>query len=171
MNILLNNKTINKLTKLTVDSNNPKIELNYLYFDCDNKKVVCTDTKQLLLIDLDLGYNEDKYIPIKDCKKEILFSDSVGKNYPEYQRLIPQRYKKEFNSISQMFQYDGLNMNNNTKTLDYTNEKLMKILTEFNSNKDIEYIRYFVSESLYYFTFKIDGFGCKLITMPITEEV
>jgi len=70
-------KKIVKIMKQFVVKNNPEIELNYIFYDSKNKRLIATDTRRLLIIEKDLG-EEDLYIDIynrNDCVEKIVIED------------------------------------------------------------------------------------------------
>jgi len=91
-------KKIVKIMKPFVEKNNPKIELNYIYYDSVNKRLIATDTRRLLIIEKDLG-EEDLYIDVynrNDCINKVVIEDgfiackSDDFKYPNIDKIIPQ---------------------------------------------------------------------------------
>jgi len=92
-------KKIVKIMKPFVDKNNPKIELNYIFYDSKNKRLIATDTKRLLIIEKDLG-NEDLYIDIhnkNECSNRVVIEDGfiACKNdmfkFPNVEYILKQK--------------------------------------------------------------------------------
>lgn len=146
-----------KIIKLVVDKNNPKQELNYLYFDSLNKRLVACDTLSLLVIDTEIDMNEDKYIAINESSKRIVYEDK-SLTYPNYERVIPQTFTT-YNNIYEMIQDSELKF-------PIYNKRIQSILTNIRDFKDITNVRYCVSTTCtYMITFNYLELNCKLVIM------
>jgi hypothetical protein len=92
------------------DKNNPKLELNCIYFDCNENNIVSTDTRKLTIQKIDNLINYNFFLPKSFLKKsniidkvyqsEKYFKFEIGGDnfylkksffgrYPDYKRIIP----------------------------------------------------------------------------------
>ena len=171
--MLLKNKTLNKIIKMVVDTNNPKEELNYLYYDSNNKKLVCGDTRQMLLIDTEMEYNEDKFVAIKESKNKLLYVDDKTLKYPSYDRIVSfdRKFDVEYDNYIELLQDKSLNTLDRLYSLAITNKRLMSLITELESNKDIKNLTYCISNQIYVIKFSINDIRCICVTMPCIHKL
>lgn len=163
MNIL-NNKNLIQLLKLCVAKNNPKEALNYAFYDCDNKKLIASDTTMLMIVHkVDLEeYDDNTLIAIHESKKRLL-TVKIDDVYPDYQRIIPtsNKQQKSYNTLFELLQDDSL-------FFPYYNKNLHTFLTKVGAfNKDTTYS---INSHLYQISGEVDDYKYDLITMPVNSN-
>jgi len=89
-------KLFNVLKSFT-DPKSSKIELGYLFYDANNKKLVATNTKQLIIVGYDLGVEQNLFIDVNNkgigvnpivVDSQIAYKENSIGNFPKYENVI-----------------------------------------------------------------------------------
>jgi len=116
-------KDLLKVLKQFTDKNNPKMEVNFTYYDAKNQNFVATEAKRMLVINYPYPFEKDMWFDVhkKVKNKDKIVATFRGINavdiegkFPNYQRIIPQsssyieiepEIDDDVNFILQNFQY------------------------------------------------------------------
>lgn len=168
-------KNVLKLSSLVADYNNPRMEINYTFYD--GKNLVSTDTKRLLIIDMETFGSEmvlletGKVAKKKENADGICFgipciSESKIGKYPSYERIIPKELEK-FECIEIPLDAtinETLFYIYKYQCFDY---KFIECLFKCEARIEFAYFNKEYTVSPFVLTGKIDGYNFKYIVMPI----
>ena len=90
-------KKLFNLLKSFTDPKSAKIELGYILYDTNNKKLVSTNTRQLIIIEYDLGYETNLLIDVNNkgigvnpivVGSQIAYKENTIGCFPKYENVI-----------------------------------------------------------------------------------
>jgi hypothetical protein len=160
------NQDLVKIIKNVVDKNNPKKELNYLYYDGLNKKLVSYDTLSILICDMSsvTELKDNKFIDINLSAKKIICENDDGFKYPEYARINPTNYKDRYDNVYSMIKDETLNF-------PIYNKRIQTILTTVRECKNIKKVSYGLTSAVYKIEFYYFDIKCEWVLMSNTFNI
>ena len=95
-------KKLMNVMKAFTDPKSPKVELRFVYYDFDNKKLVATDTRRLLVVEYELNVNEPVFIDVNNTglgtsplvvNNFIAYPEKEIGVFPKYERVLLENSK------------------------------------------------------------------------------